>query len=245
MNLLSADDLQAIALSLRVAGAATLVDLPLALLCALMLVRGRFIGRNLLDALVYLPLVLPPVATGYGLLVLLGRDGLVGGVLADMGVVFAFRWTGAALAAGVMAFPLTVRPMRLAIEAIDREVEESAISLGASLPVRLVRITIPLALPGVAAGALLGFAKALGEFGATITFVGAIPGETLTLPSAIYAATLSPGDETHALVLCLVAAAIAVIAVLASNALTKRAVRWSHGASRLAPSPPPKPRRPG
>ena len=227
MNLISADDLQAVVLSLRVASTAALVSLPLAFACALALARGRFSGRGLLDAAVHLPLVLPPVATGYGLLVLLGQNGWIGSGLARLGVVLAFHWTGAALAAAIMAFPLMVRPIRLSIEAIDREVEESALTLGAPLLVRLIRVTLPLAGPGLAAGALLGFAKALGEFGATITFVGAIPGETLTLPTAIYNATQSPGEEGHALVLCGVAAAIAVIAVLASNRLAGFAARWA------------------
>jgi molybdate transport system permease protein len=224
---ITADDLGAIGLSLKVASTATLFGLPIALMCALALARGRFAGRTLLDAMVHLPLILPPVATGYGLLVLLGREGVIGGLLARLGVVFAFHWTGAALAAGVMAFPLMVRPIRLSIEAIDREVEESALTLGAPRLVRLARVTIPLAAPGLVAGAVLGFAKALGEFGATITFVGAIPGETLTLPSAIYAATQSPGDETHALALCGVATVIAVAAVLASEVLGRRTARWA------------------
>jgi molybdate transport system permease protein len=227
MSLITPDDLGAICLSLKVASTATVVGLPLAFVCALALARGRFVGRSLLDAAVYLPLVLPPVATGYGLLVLLGRQGLIGGLLAKLGIVLAFHWTGAAIAAGVMAFPLMVRPIRLSIEAIDREVEESALTLGAPLFTRLRRVTLPLAGPGLAAGALLGFAKALGEFGATITFVGAIPGETLTLPSAIYAATQSPGDEARTLALCGVAAVIAVTAVLVSDALSKLAARWA------------------
>jgi molybdate transport system permease protein len=229
LSLLTPDDLGAVALSLRVATAAMLADLPFALACALALARGRFVGRNLLDALVHLPLVLPPVATGYGLLVLFGRGGVVGRLLAPLGVVFAFHWTGAALAAAVMAFPLMVRPIRLSIEAIDREVVESAQTLGAPALVRLVRITIPLAAPGLAAGAVLGFAKALGEFGATITFVGAIPGETLTLPSTIYAATQSPGGEARTLALCGVAGLLAVAAVLASDRLSLAAARWAGG----------------
>jgi len=224
---LSGDDLTAIALSLRVAATATAIALPLAFLCALALARGRFIGRGLLDAVTNLPLVLPPVATGYGLLALMGREGPVGALLARVGVHLAFHWTGAALAAGIMAFPLMVRPIRLSIAAIDREVEESATTLGAGRWTRIARVTLPLAAPGLLAGLLLGFAKALGEFGATITFVGAIPGETLTLPAAIYASTQSPGDEAHTLALCGVAAAIAVGAVLISNALTARASRWS------------------
>jgi len=227
VSLLGPDDLTAILLSLRVAGTATAISLPLAFVCALALARGRFPGRALLDAVVHLPLVLPPVATGYGLLVLLGREGLIGAVLAKVGIIFAFHWTGAAIAAGLMAFPLMVRPIRLSIEAIDREVVESAVTLGATPLVRTLRITLPLAAPGLAAGLLLGFAKALGEFGATITFVGAIPGETLTLPAAIYAATQSPGEEAHTLALCGVAAAIAIVAVLISDTLSRRAAGWS------------------
>jgi molybdate transport system permease protein len=231
LSIITPDDLGAVALSLRVASVATLVDLPVAFACALALTRGRFLGRNLLDALVHLPLVLPPVATGYALLVVFGRAGVIGRLLAPLHIVFAFHWAGAALAAGIMALPLMVRPIRLSIEAIDREVEESARILGASSWVRLVRVTLPLAGPGLAAGALLGFAKALGEFGATITFVGAIPGETLTLPSAIYASTQSPGAEPHALALCGIAAALAVAAVLLSDRLARAAARW---AGRLA-----------
>ena len=227
MSLLSPEDLNAVVLSLRVAGAAMLIYLPIAFACALALARGRFFGRNLLDVVVQLPLVLPPVATGYALLVLLGRAGAIGHWLAPLGIVFAFRWTGAALAAAVMALPLMVRPIRLSIEAVDREVAESAQTLGAPAWIRLARITLPLAAPGLAAGALLGFAKALGEFGATITFVGAIPGETLTLPSAIYLSTQSPGDENHALALCGVAVVLAVVAVLLSDRLSLAAARWA------------------
>ncbi len=220
MTLLSAEDLGAVALSLRVAAVATLAGLPPAILVAQALARGGFPGRSLLDALVNLPLVLPPVATGLGLLILFGRHGVFGRPLAAIGVVLAFRWTGAAVAAGVMAFPLMVRPIRQAMEAVDREVDEAATTLGAGPVTRLLRLTIPLAGPGLAAGATLGFARALGEFGATITFVAAIPGETLTLPSAIYQATQNPGEETHALALCGVAAAIAMGSILISNALT-------------------------
>lgn len=227
MSLLTDTDLGAVVLSLRVAATATLIDLPFALICAVVLARGRFWGRSLLDALVHLPLVLPPVATGFGLLVLLGPDESLGRLLGAVGVVLAFRWTGAALAAAVMAFPLIVRPIRLSIEAIDREVLESALTLGAPGWVRLVRITTPLAAPGLAAGAVMGFAKALGEFGATITFVGAIPGETLTLPSTIYLATQSPGEEARTLALCAIAAALAVAAVLLSDRLSQAAARWA------------------
>ncbi len=216
--ILEPDDIQAVVLSLKVATTATLFGLPVAGLAAYALARGRFPGRGLLDALTHLPLVLPPVATGYALLILLGHRGWLGRELEPLGIVLAFRWTGAALAAAIMAFPLMVRPIRLAIEAIDAEVEEAARTLGAGRLVRLIRVTVPLAAPGIAAGAVLGFAKALGEFGATITFVAAIPGETLTLPTAIYQATQTPGAEGRALVLCGIAATIALGAVLASDA---------------------------
>lgn len=230
MTLLGPDDLQAVLLSLRVSLTATVVSLPLALLCAQALARGRFVGRRLLDALVHLPLVLPPVATGFGLLILFGRQGLVGAALAKIGVVFAFHWTGAALAAGVMAFPLMVRPIRVAIEAQDREIDEAARTLGAGPVQRFLSVTTPLAAPGVAAGAVLGFAKALGEFGATITFVGAIPGESLTLPAAIYGAVQSPGSEGRALALSGVAGVLAIGAVLVSDTAGRLAVRWARGA---------------
>jgi molybdate transport system permease protein len=219
---LSADDLTAIGLSLRVAGCATLAELPLAVAAAYALTRTKLGGRVLLDAAITLPLVLPPVATGFLLLVLFGRTGPLGGFLASMGIMLAFRWTGAALAAAVMAFPLMVRPMRLAMEAIEPSVDEAGLTLGASSLVRFFRLTLPLAAPGVIAGLVLGFAKALGEFGATITFVGAIPGETLTLPAAIYQATQVPGEESHALALCLVSATIAVVAVLISEIVGRR-----------------------
>jgi molybdate transport system permease protein len=222
VTLLGPDDLQAILLSLSVSSAATVCGVPIAFMAALALARGRFPGRSIVDALVHLPLVVPPVATGFALLVLLGRQGILGRTLARVGIVFAFDWKGAALAAAVMAFPLMVRPMRLAIEAIDREVDEAALTLGAGRLARLWRVTLPLALPGILAGAVLGWARALGEFGATITFVAAIPGETLTLPTAIYQATEDPGQEAHALLLCAVAAAIAVAAVLASDAIGRR-----------------------
>jgi molybdate transport system permease protein len=229
VSLLPPEDVEAVLLSLKVAGTATVVGLPIALAAAYALARGRFPGRSLLDALTHLPLVLPPVATGYALLVLLGPHGVLGRPLESIGVVFAFRWTGAALAAGIMAFPLMVRPIRLSIEAIDREVDEAARTLGAGPLVRLFRVTVPLAGPGLAAGAVLGFAKALGEFGATITFVAAIPGESLTLPTAIYQATQTPGGETRAVVLCLIASAIAVTAVLVSDAVSRRAASRRSG----------------
>jgi len=226
---LTPEDLGAVLLSLKVAAAATLAGAPVALAVAYAQARGRFAARVVLDALVTLPLVLPPVATGYVLLLLFGRRGPLGALLEKVGVVFAFDWTGAALASAVMAFPLMVRPMRVAIEAIDHEVDEAALTLGAGPLTRFTRITLPLAAPGLAAGAILGFAKALGEFGATITFVAAIPGETLTLPSAIYGAVQSPGGEARALSLCLVSACLAVGAVLVSDAVGRLAARASRG----------------
>ena len=229
------DDIAAILLSLKVAAVATLIGLPFAFTVAYVLARKTFVGRGLLDAVIFLPLVFPPVATGYGLLVLLGRQGWLGHALASVGVVFAFHWTGAAIAGTIMAFPLMVRPMRLAIEAIDTEALEAARTLGASSLSRLARVTVPLAAPGIVAGAVLGFAKALGEFGATITFVAAIPGETLTLPSDIYLATQTPGGEARAAMLCVVAAVLAVVAVLASNAVAARLSRsTTDGGSRAA-----------
>lgn len=221
MSLLTPDDWTAVALSLRVATVATLGGLPVAFAVALALARGRFPGRSLLDALAHMPLVLPPVATGFALLMLFGRQGILGQWLAKVGIVFAFDWTGAALAAAIMAFPLMVRPIRLSIEAIDREVDEAARTLGASALLRLARVTLPLAMPGVVSALVLGFAKALGEFGATITFVAAIPGETLTLPADIYQAVQTPGAESRTWVLCALSAAIALGAVLASNLLSR------------------------
>ena len=225
MSPLNADDLGAIALSLRVATTAVVCELPVAIGAAWLLTRARLAARIALEAAVTLPLVLPPVATGYVLLILFGRAGPIGQVLAAAGIVLAFRWTGAALAAAVMAFPLMVRPMRLAMEAIEPEVDEAALTLGAPPLVRFFRLTLPLAAPGVAAGLVLGFAKALGEFGATITFVGAIPGETLTLPTAIYQATQVPGGESQAAALCLVSASLAVGSVLVSEIVGRAAAR--------------------
>lgn len=228
---MSSDDLAAVLLSLRVAVVATLCSLPLALAAAKALAhpaRRRGPGLALLDAVVNLPLVLPPVATGYALLLLFGRQGPVGALLAKAGIVLAFDWTGAALASALMAFPLMVRPIRLAIEAIDVEVDEVAVTLGAGAVTRFVRLTAPLAAPGLVAGALLGFAKALGEFGATITFVGAIPGRTLTLPTAIYQAVQAPGGEAKAIALCVVSAILAFAAVLAADSVG----RWAAAQAR-------------
>ena len=222
MSLLTPDDLVAVLLSLKVALVATLGGLPFALAVAWLLARGPFPGRALLDAVAHLPLVLPPVATGFALLLLLGHHGWLGQALEPIGVVFAFRWTGAALAAAVMAFPLMVRPMRQAFESIDDEVLAAARTRGAGPLPRFLRISLPLAAPGVVAAAVLGFARSLGEFGATITFVAAIPGETLTLPTDIYQATQTPGAETRAIVLCTISAAIALGAILLSEVFIRR-----------------------
>jgi molybdate transport system permease protein len=223
---LSPEEWTAVALSLRVAVVATVASLPVGVLVALALARGRFAGKMLLDGLVHLPLVLPPVVTGYVLLLLFGRKGAIGAFLDQtFGIVLAFRWTGAALAAAVMAFPLMVRAIRLAIEAVDPGLERAAGTLGAGLVMVFLTVTLPLALPGVLAGAVLGFAKALGEFGATITFVSAIPGETQTIPAAIYAFTQIPGGDAGALRLSLVAAAIALGALVISELLARRVRR--------------------
>jgi molybdate transport system permease protein len=223
MMSLTPEEWVAVRLSLKVALWATLAGLPLAIAVAYALARGRFPGRAILDGLVHLPLVLPPVVTGYLLLLTFGRRGPVGSTLeACCGIVFSFRWTGAALAAAVMAFPLAVRAVRLSVEAIDARLEAAAGTLGANGVVVFFTITLPLALPGIVAGMILSFAKALGEFGATITFVSAIPGETQTVPAAIYAYTQAPGGDAGAIRLSLVAVAIALVAVIASELLVRR-----------------------
>lgn len=222
---LSPEERTALLLSLRVSLAATAVALPLAVLVALLLARGRFPGRGLLAVLVYLPLVLPPVVTGYLLLRTFGLRGPVGSLLGEVGIVFAFRWTGAALAAGVMAFPLLVRPIQLSIEAVPRSLEDSAASLGARPLLVLLTVTLPLSLPGIVAGAVMGFARAMGEFGATITFVSSIPGETQTLPSAIHGFLQVPGGEAAALRLVLLAVAVSAGALVLSEALARRVAR--------------------
>jgi len=217
------DELVAIKLSLRVASIAMLASLPVAVLVAYVLARKRFRGQIVLDGLVHMPLVLPPVVTGYVLLLLFGRRGPIGGFLDQaFGFVFAFRWTGAALAAAVMGFPLMVRAIRLAMEAIDRRSEEAAATLGASPFWVFLTVTLPLSLPGIVAGAMLSFAKALGEFGATITFVSNIPGETQTIPAAIYSYTQTPGGDAGALRLSLVAVALSLAALIASELLSRR-----------------------
>ena len=219
----------AILLSLRVATVATIVATPIGIALAWALARGDFWGKSLLDALVHLPLVLPPVVTGYLLLLTFGRRGAIGAWLADLGIVFAFRWTGAALACGVMAFPLLVRPIRLSIEAVDRRLEQAAETLGAP-PWRVFwNVTLPLALPGVLAGMVLGFAKAIGEFGATITFVSNIPGETQTISSAIYSLIQTPDGDAAALRLVVVSIVIAIAALIGSEWFARRATRRLHG----------------
>jgi molybdate transport system permease protein len=221
---LSPEEWTAIGLSLRIATVATLVSLPLGVATALLLARGRFPGKSLLDAVVHLPLVLPPVVTGFALLVFFGRRGPIGAFLADMGIVLAFRWTGAVLAAAVMAFPLMVRAIRLSIEAIDPRLEAAAGALGANRIWIFVLVTLPLAAPGILVGAILGFAKALGEFGATITFVSNIPGDTQTISAAIYGLTQTPGGDFAALRLACIASAIALAALVGSELLQRRAV---------------------
>jgi molybdate transport system permease protein len=220
---LTSDEWVAVELSLRVAAVATLASLPLGVATALVLARGRFPGKTLLDGLVHLPLVLPPVVTGYVLLVLFGRRGPIGAWLeANLGIVLSFRWTGAALACAVMGFPLMVRAIRLAIEAIDERLEQASGTLGASPLATFFTVTLPLALPGIVAGAVLCFAKALGEFGATITFVSSIPGETRTIPSAIYEYTQTPDGEAGALRLSIVAVVISLGALVISEWLARR-----------------------
>ena len=228
---LTADEWRAVALSLRVSLWAAVVGLPFGIFVAYALARLSFRGKALLNGIVHLPLILPPVVTGYLLLLTLGRTAPVGRFLDDwFGLVFAFRWTGAALAAGIMAFPLMVRAIRLAIEAVDPRLEQAAATLGASRPWVFATVTLPLILPGLIAGALLAFAKAMGEFGATITFVSNIPGQTQTLPSAIYTFLQVPGGEASALRLVLVSVAVAMAALVASELLARRAARRVAGA---------------
>ncbi len=222
---LSDPEISAILVSLKVAGAATLCALPLAFGLAFVLARRRFPGKPLVDALVNLPLVLPPVVTGYLLLIAFGHDGWAGRALGVLGISVLFRWTGAAIAAAVMALPLMVSPMRLALEAMDRRLEAAAATLGASRRRVFVTITLPLMLPGIIAAVVLGFAKALGEFGATAIFVSVIPGETETLPLAINALLQVPGGEAAALRLALLSLAIAMLALVAAQYWQRRAAR--------------------
>ncbi len=215
-------ELEALKLSLWVSGWAVAVSLPVGVAAAWVLARLRFPGKHLLDGLVHLPLVLPPVVIGYLLLVLLGRNGVVGGWLHQMGIVFAFNWKGAALAAAVMAFPLLVRSVRLSLESVDQGLEAAARTLGAG-PVRVFfTVTLPLMLPGIITGAILAFARSLGEFGATITFVSNIRGQTQTLPLALYTLTQVPGGETGAMRLCILSVLIAMAALVCAELLSRR-----------------------
>lgn len=223
---LSPDEWNAVRLSIKVATVAMLASLPIGIAVALLLARGRFWGKTLLNGIVHLPLILPPVVTGYLLLLAFGRRGPAGAFFADyFGLVFSFRWTGAALACGVMGFPLMVRAIRLSIETVDRRLEAAAGTLGASPLWVFATITLPLILPGMIAGAILSFAKAMGEFGATITFVSNIPNETQTLPSAIYTFTQVPGGDEGALRLTLISIVISMAALIASEVLARRVGR--------------------
>ncbi|WP_454657015.1 molybdate ABC transporter permease subunit [Bosea beijingensis] len=219
---LSPEEWTAVRLSLIVATTAMLASLPLGLAVGLLLARGRFWGKSLLDAIVHMPLILPPVVTGYLLLVGFGRRGPIGEFLYDwFGIVLSFRWTGAALACAVMGFPLMVRAIRLSIEAVDRKLESAAGTLGASPIWVFLVVTLPLCLPGIIAGMILCFAKAMGEFGATITFVSNIPGETQTLPTAIYTFTQVPGGDAGAMRLTLISIAISVAALFLSELMAR------------------------
>lgn len=214
---------EALRLSLWVSFWAVAVSLPLGILAAWVLARTNFPGKVLLDGLIHLPLVLPPVVIGYVLLILLGRKGLVGEALYSvLGISFAFNWKGAAVASAVMAFPLLVRAIRLSIESVDQGLEAAARTLGAGPAMVFFTITIPLVMPGIVTGVILAFARSLGEFGATITFVSNIPGETRTLPLALYTLTQVPGGDAGALRLCVISAIVAMLALVASEILTRR-----------------------
>lgn len=228
--MLDPQELEILALSLKVAFWSMLGSLPLALALAWLLARREFPGKTLLDACVHLPLVLPPVVIGYLLLIVFGRHGALGAWLeTHLGWVFAFRWTGAALAATIMGLPLAVRAMRQAIDAVDPRLEAAASTLGAGPMALFASVTLPLALPGILNGMLLAFARSLGEFGATITFVSNIPGETQTLPLAIYALTQVPGGDERALRLCVLAVLLSLGALIASELLLRRARHAIHG----------------
>jgi molybdate transport system permease protein len=217
---LTPEEQTAVELSIRVALWATVTSLPLGIAVAMLLSRGKFWGKSILNGIVFLPLVLPPVVTGYILLLLFGRRGVLGAFLANnLGIVFAFRWTGAALACAVMGFPLLVRALQLSIDSIDRGLEDAAGTLGANSVWVFVTVTLPLILPGIIAGTILSFARAMGEFGATITFVSNIPGETQTLPSAIYTFTQVPGGDVAAFRLTAVAIVVSMSALLISEAI--------------------------
>ena len=226
----TAEEWEILRLSLRVAFWSVLVSLPLAVAVAHTLARSNFPGKTLFDATVHLPLVLPPVVVGYLLLLLFGRRGPIGAWLEEwFGIIFAFRWTGAALAAGIMGFPLMVRAVRLSFESIDRKLEAAASTLGAGRAGVFLTVTLPLALPGIITGVLLSFARSLGEFGATITFVSNIPGETRTLPLAIYTYTQTPAGDEAALRLSLIAVLFSLAALYVSEVLVRRAAKRVRG----------------
>ncbi|MBD2812114.1 molybdate ABC transporter permease subunit [Xenorhabdus sp. Vera] len=220
--MLSEYEWQAILLSLKISVIAVLFSLPFGILMAWMLARCQFFGKSLLDSIIHLPLVLPPVVVGYLLLISMGRRGVIGEFLYDwFGVSFAFNWTGAALASAVVAFPLMVRAIRLSLESIDQRLEQAAHTLGAGSLKVFFTITLPLSLPGIIVGAVLAFARSLGEFGATITFVSNIPGETRTIPLAMYTLIEMPGAETAAARLCIIAIALALVSLMLSEWLTR------------------------
>lgn len=230
MSWLGPEEWQAVALSLKVSIWASVLSLPFGIFTAYALARWEFAGKQLLNGLVHLPLILPPVVTGYLLLLAFGTQGVLGGFLQQFGIVLAFRWTGAALAAAIMGFPLMVRAIRLSIEAVDPKLEQAAATLGANRLWAFATVTLPLILPGIIAGTILAFAKAMGEFGATITFVSNIPGQTQTLPSAIYAFLQVPGGESAALRLVLISVGIAMSALILSELLARRASKRLGGA---------------
>jgi molybdate transport system permease protein len=220
---LSPEEWTAVWLSLRIGVVATLASLPFGILAAYALARWSFPGKMVFNGLIHLPLVLPPVVTGYLLLIAFGRKGIFGAALADLGIILSFRWTGAALACAVMGFPLMVRAIRLSFEAIDQRLEQAAGTLGANPLLRFMLISLPLALPGIVVGAILAFAKALGEFGATITFVSNIPGQTQTISAAIYTYTQVPGGDVGALRLTFVSIIIALAALVLSELIQRSA----------------------
>ncbi|MEM7099483.1 MAG: molybdate ABC transporter permease subunit [Pseudomonadota bacterium] len=222
MELFTQPQVDAVILSLQVALTATVLSLPFGVATAFVLARWDFPGKQLLNVLVHLPLVMPPVVTGYLLLLTFGTQGVLGQWLQSIGIMLAFKWTGAALAAAVMAFPLMVRAIRLSMEAVDMRLEQAAATLGANRIQVFFSITLPLSLPGIIAGGILAFAKAIGEFGATITFVANIPGETQTIPSAIYSFLQIPGGESAAQLLVIAAVAISIAALFASEILARR-----------------------
>ena len=223
-------ELEALKLSLYISGWAVLFSLPLGIAAAWVLARLDFPGKSLLDGLLHLPLVLPPVVTGYLLLIFLGRKGMMGAFLYKYtGLTFAFNWKGAAVAAAVMAFPLLVRSVRLSIENIDQGLEFAARTLGAGQMRVFFTITLPLMIPGIITGLILAFARSLGEFGATITFVSNIPGQTRTLPLALYTLTQMPGGETGAMRLCVISIVVAMVALIFSEIMAKRFARFIKG----------------